>query len=173
MTTAPVITTTRLRLRPHTMEDIRVLMELAGSARAEFMGGRIGPIEAWRLLAAEVACWALMDMGPWGIERRSDEAFLGQVCIMQPPHFPEVEIGWTLTAEAEGHGYAYEAARAALDWAWNTGRFPTLVSYIGPDNARSIALAERLGAYHDPAAHGPHPDDRVYRHDRAAMEAMA
>jgi len=26
------------------------------------------------------------------------------------------------------------------------GRLPTLVSYIKPDNARSVALAERLGA---------------------------
>ena len=38
------------------------------------------------------------------------------------------------------------------------------VSYIDPGNARSIALAERLGARPDPDAPRADPDDLVYRH---------
>lgn len=68
---------------------------------------------------------------------------------------------------AEGKGYAFEAAMGAMLWAWEQG-FETLVSYIAPANARSIALAERLGAEHDPDAELPAgettSDTIVYRH---------
>lgn len=55
----------------------------------------------------------------------------------------------------------------AMLWAWDQG-IKTLVSYIDPANARSIALAERLGARHDPDAplpEGETPEETiVYRH---------
>ena len=58
-----------------------------------------------------------------------------------------------------------EAARALRDWAYATQGWTTLVSHVHPENARSIRLAERLGARLDPSA--PHPEDDpciVYRH---------
>jgi hypothetical protein len=58
----------------------------------------------------------------------------------------EPELGWQLQIEAEGKGYAFEAAIAMRDWAFQVRKLKTLVSYIGPDNARSIRLADRLGA---------------------------
>ncbi len=38
------------------------------------------------------------------------------------------------------------------------------MSYIDPDNARSIALARRLGCTEDPAAEPLYPGDMVFRH---------
>ena len=75
------------------------------------------------------------------------------------------EIGWMVLPEAEGRGIAAEAARALRDWAYATQGWTTLVSHVHPENARSIRLAERLGARLDPSA--PHPEDDpclVYRH---------
>ena len=66
--------------------------------------------------------------------------------------------------EAEGKGYAFEAAIAMRDWAFQERKLKTLVSYIDPDNSRSIRLAERLGATIDEHARPQHPDDLVYRH---------
>ncbi|SPF77467.1 GNAT family N-acetyltransferase [Pseudoprimorskyibacter insulae] len=164
--TAPVIETNRLRLRGHTMADLDALCDLFASDRAEYMGGAIARKDAWRWLASEVAMWDLLGHGAWGIETR-DGAFLGQVGLLKPPHFPEVELGYTLLESAEGKGYAFEAASAVLGWAWAQG-FETLVSYIDPNNARSIALAERLGATHDPQAALPDGETAeetiVYRH---------
>ncbi len=40
-------------------------------------------------------------------------------------------------------------ARAVLGWAYGDLGLSTLVSYIHPDNTRSVALAERLGAKRD------------------------
>jgi RimJ/RimL family protein N-acetyltransferase len=47
--------------------------------------------------------------------------------------------------DAWGHGYATEAGRAAIEWAWAALDAPELISVIQPDNARSIRVAERLG----------------------------
>lgn len=172
MTLCPTLTTERLTLRAHTMGDLSALVALFATDRAQYMDGPLNSVDAWRLLAADVALWSLQGIGPWGIERTSDGAFLGQVAITHPPYFPEPEIGWTLLAEAEGMGYAQEAAQAALDWAWDTGRFSSLVSYIDPPNKRSIALAERLAAELDPNADAPSEGDLVYRHTPATSRTV-
>ena len=73
------------------------------------------------------------------------------------PRWVEPEFGWSAwSPETEGKGIVREAAAAARDWAWDNLGWTTAVSYIDQDNARSIALAERLGAVHDPD--GAHPD---------------
>ena len=70
-----------------------------------------------------------------------------------------------LMPDAEGRGIAAEAARARARLGLRRARLDTLVSYIDPDNARSIRLAERLGAVVDPAAPQPRTTRRlVYRH---------
>ena len=53
---------------------------------------------------------------------------------------------------------------AARDFAYRTLRWKTAVSYIDVDNARSIKLAERMGATPDPPAVLLDGDDVVYRH---------
>lgn len=161
---APVLRTQRLVLRPHTATDIDALVTLMGTDRSVYMDGPLDPLPAWRWLMSDNALWQTTGFGPWGVERQSDGAFVGQVNVARPPNFPELELGWTLLADFEGHGYAAEAAIAARDWAYDQG-VTSLVSYIDPDNHRSIALAERLGALLDTEA--PRPDGDgclVYRH---------
>jgi RimJ/RimL family protein N-acetyltransferase len=151
------------------MADFEPLYALFGSARARFMGGPYTPRQMWYWIASEVGSWALKGFGSWGVERRSDAAFVGQVGINQPHHFPETELGWVFLQDFEGQGYAREAATAALDWAWANDH-DTLVSYIAQDNTRSRALAQRLGATRDDAAtlpKGDTPKDTyVFRHRR-------
>ncbi|MER7024159.1 MULTISPECIES: GNAT family N-acetyltransferase [Streptomyces] len=56
----------------------------------------------------------------------------------------EIEIGWRLGREHWGKGYATAAARAALADVRAAG-VPEVVAMINSRNARSIAVAERLG----------------------------
>ncbi|MGH1415567.1 MAG: GNAT family N-acetyltransferase [Pelagimonas sp.] len=159
---APILDTPRLRLRPHVMSDFDAFATFFEGPRAAHMDKPQNPTHLWYGLSSEVGSWDLVGIGGWAVETR-DGQLIGQVAITQPPHFAEREIGWILFDGYEGQGYAAEAATAALHWAWRQG-METLVSYIEKDNARSIALAERLGATLDPNGETYDDDDLVYRH---------
>jgi RimJ/RimL family protein N-acetyltransferase len=60
-----------------------------------------------------------------------------------------VEVGWRLARDAWGHGYATEAARAALAFGFRELGLAEIVSYTTLGNARSIAVMERLGMRRD------------------------
>nr|WP_285895525.1 GNAT family N-acetyltransferase [Epibacterium ulvae] len=153
-----------MRLRHHRCEDITPMVDLFASDWARYMGGPISHDELWRWIAAETISWEWLGYGSWAVELRETDTLIGQVGINKPPRFPEVELGWIVFPAYEGQGYAYEAASAARDWGFETRGLQTLVSYIDPQNARSIALAKRLGGVLDTKEHGEDPEDLVYRH---------
>jgi RimJ/RimL family protein N-acetyltransferase len=63
-----------------------------------------------------------------------------------PEGWPGTEVGWGLIADAQGQGYATEAATAAIDWAFDQRGWTEVVHCIDPHNAPSIAVATRLGS---------------------------
>ncbi|MEM9321113.1 MAG: GNAT family N-acetyltransferase [Pseudomonadota bacterium] len=169
MTSAPIINTDRLTLRPHQIGDFDAYADMFASDRATYMG-KLKRRHAWYSFTSDVAQWALLGTGAWAIADKADGTFLGQTAVMRPDHFPETELGWFVFQNAEGKGIAQEAASAARDWYWQQDFADTLVSYIDPDNDRSIKLATRLGAVPDadaPLPDGETPDETVvYRHTR-------
>jgi RimJ/RimL family protein N-acetyltransferase len=163
----PVIETARLRLRAPTRADFDAYEAFMLSPRSHLTDAT--PRKVWHLFATEFFGWCLDGAGHWIIERH-DGTVIGVTGISQPSYYPEPEMGWALYDGFEGQGYATEAARAARDWA--SGRLTSLVSYTHGGNARSVAVAERLGAVIDPDAPTPADIDpatfRVYRHWGAA-----
>ena len=168
----PTVTTDRLILRGAQRDDFDAFADMLASDRAAFMGGPFDRDAAWQRFAMNLASWPLDGFGAWMITDRDTGTFMGDVGITHPIRFPEPELGWTLTQDAEGKGYAFEAATAARDWYWANTDAKSVVSYITPGNARSEALARKLGATQD--ANAPLPDGEtpeetaVYRHRRAA-----
>ena len=161
----PVLQTERLRLRGPKAADFDSYSQTLMSDRARYAGGPFAFNDAWIDFAKEAAGWVLQGYGSWAIEDKATGAFLGMVILQKPAFYPEHEIGWMLQAEAEGKGYACEAATAARDWAWANLNWPSMVSYIDDGNTRSIRLAERLGAVRDPDAPTPWQETcLVYRH---------
>ncbi|MGR3795992.1 GNAT family N-acetyltransferase [Vannielia sp. SX4] len=169
MTTAPTLTTERLRLRPYRIEDFETIAALMASDWSVHMGGPFTHEQTWAYFASEVANWPLRGHGGWSVEL-ADGTFAGQVSVNRMAHWPETELGWTVWPAHEGKGIAFEAAQAARDWAFGPGGLSTLVSYIAPGNTRSIALARRLGAVDDAEAPLPEGETRadthVYRHPK-------
>ena len=161
----PVLETERLVLRQPKVEDFDTVGPYLGSERARFIGGPYGRDRAWEAFAATVGAWILQDFGYWAVEERASGRLVGAVGVQHPATFPEDELGWDLFDGFEGQGYATEAARAARAWALGPRGLPTLVSDIDPRNARSMRVAERLGATRDERAARPEGDDcLVYRH---------
>lgn len=171
MTAVPTLETERLILRGPNSRDLEPFIEFYGSERSKFAGGPKSRHQAWRSFAAELGHWQIHGFGMWSITAKGSEAALGAVGLWYPEGWPEKEIGWMLWPEAERKGIAFEAAIAARRHAYGTLGWTTAVSYIHPQNARSIALAARLGAKRDPEAAFPGDGPcHVYRHP--APEAL-
>lgn len=162
----PVLQTERLTLRAPVIEDYPVFEAFVCSERSHFILSQAGtPAFSWRALASITGMWALRGFGSFVFCDKTTGSPLGLAGPWYPMNWPEREIGWSVwTAAAEGKGYAAEAASAARRHAYKTLSWKTAVSYINRDNARSIALAKRLGCTIDPSAAAPGEDDLVYRH---------
>lgn len=169
--TIPTLKTERLILRAPRRGDFDAFANMLASDRTRFMGGPYDRMAAWHMFSMIAGNWTLDGFGGWIITDAKAGVFLGDMTIWQPDDFPEPEIGWTLTPKAEGQGFAAEAAGAALAWYWESTPAESVVSYIHLENARSIALAKKLGATQDAGAamaEGDTADDTaVYRHRRA------
>lgn len=169
----PVLETERLILRAPEPQDYPAFRDYYASPRSVYTGGPLGEREAWRGFSAEIGQWVMRGIGMRTITAKGSDIALGRCGIFYPSIWPEAEIGWTLYEGAEGKGIAFEAARAIREHVFATLGWQTLVSYIDPDNTRSIALAARLGAVRDDAAARlPHaPDTLVFRHPHPGSAA--
>lgn len=56
-----------------------------------------------------------------------------------------VEIGYTLSPDHQGHGYAFEAVKAVLDYLFFTLDKHRITASVDPDNQKSINLLKKLG----------------------------
>ena len=169
LTGTPTLHTDRLTLRGFQPSDADRFVAYFQTDRARFTGGPKAPREAWRHLAANMGHWALRGFGMFAATRRGSDDIIGMFGHWYPLGWAETEIGYLLfNAEDEGQGLASEATRACVAHAYGTLGWTTAVSYIDPENAASIALAERVGATRDDAA--PQPDAAypvvIYRHPR-------
>jgi ribosomal-protein-alanine N-acetyltransferase len=99
--------------------------------------------------------------GLWAVEVRDQVPFIGFVGLAVPTfeaHFtPCVEIGWRVAASAWGHGFATEAARATVEFAFGPAGLGELVSFTVPENLRSRRVMERIGMTHNPEDDFDHP----------------
>jgi RimJ/RimL family protein N-acetyltransferase len=166
----PTLEADRTRLRAMRIEDFPAWAEILCSDRARWMDGPYTRDTAFVEFEATAGAWPLRGHGGWTVEDRATGEVLGFVCLNMEPSDRETELGFFFREAAEGRGVAFEAASAARDWAWAQG-LGSLVSYVDPQNLRSAALAERLGARRDPAAEAdyagtPDADLAVFRHPR-------
>jgi RimJ/RimL family protein N-acetyltransferase len=59
------------------------------------------------------------------------------------------KVGYAVAADHWGKGYALEATRMIIDFGFRDLRLHRISAAIGPDNARSIAIARRLGMQYE------------------------
>jgi ribosomal-protein-alanine N-acetyltransferase len=158
----PTIETDRLVLREWRQADREPFAALNADPRVvEFLPQALSREESDALVDRIVRGWAEDGVGQWAVERREDGAFIGftglALMVFEAPFTPAVEVGWRLAAEAWGHGYATEAARAALRFGFVTRSLDEIVSFTVPANVRSRAVMGRLGMTRDPADDFDHP----------------
>ncbi len=143
--TIPVIETERLVLREPREADFPAMLAFNDSPRAAFVGGGALRQQVWRGLLANIGLWALRGHGFFSVDTKAGD-FIGRIGVLFHDGWDEPELGWHLFDGYEGQGYCVEAARAArADYHARLSARP-LISYIDPANAKSEAVARRLGA---------------------------
>jgi RimJ/RimL family protein N-acetyltransferase len=150
---APRIETERLILRAFRAEDLAAHAATLGDAEVmRHIGGKpVGREDSWRRLLMGVGMWSLIGMGPWAVERKSDDRMVGHCGFfqfnreMEPLILGEPEMGWIFDRSVHGQGIAFEACTVALEWAEREIAAESYPAIIDLDNLPSMKLAERLG----------------------------
>ncbi|MBS1521534.1 MAG: GNAT family N-acetyltransferase [Bacteroidetes bacterium] len=97
--------------------------------------------------------------GFWAVERKDNHQFIGFTGICEPgfqTHFtPCIEIGWRLSKENWGQGFATEAALASLDFGFEKLKLKKIYSFTSIHNHRSENVMQRIGM--DKAGEFDHP----------------
>jgi len=141
--------TERLRLRPPTIADLDPYVEIHEDPEVKrhtiVLGQAGGRAAAWRMLALLLGHWHLRGYGQWTVVEKTTDLVIGRVGLWYPEGWPGLELAWVIRRSHWGRGFATEAARAALDFAFDVVGADHVISTIQPDNARSIRVAERIG----------------------------
>jgi RimJ/RimL family protein N-acetyltransferase len=159
---APELRTPRLLMRAWRESDREPFAAL--NADPEVMAHFPEPLTRVRsdhMIALIEAEFARNGFGLWALEVAETGRFIGFAGLNEvafTAHFtPAVEVGWRLVRDAWGHGYATEAARAALSYGFDEAGLEEVVSFTAVTNLRSQAVMRRLGMSHDPADDFEHP----------------
>ncbi|QBB69157.1 N-acetyltransferase [Pseudolysobacter antarcticus] len=178
MKTAQLIQTDRLILRQPQSSDLEPWAAMmAEPDTMEFLGGTQPRSSAWRAMATMAGSWALQGFGMFSVIERSSGRWLGRIGPWMPAEWPGTEVGWALSRDARGRGYAEEAAIASIDWAFDALGWDEVIHCIDPRNQGSIALALRLGSRRQRESRLPAPLEQmvvdIYGQSRADWRQRA
>jgi RimJ/RimL family protein N-acetyltransferase len=144
-----VLVTPRLRLRHVVAADAPFLLELLNEPGwLRYIGDRgVRSLDDARRYVADgpQRMYATHGLGLYLVERLADHAPLGLCGLIRRDALPDVDLGFALAERYQGQGYAYEAAAATLQYAWDRLHLPRVVAIVMPGNATSRRLLERLG----------------------------
>ena len=154
--------TERLLLRGWTDSDRPAFADINADLRVmEFMPRHLSRAESDDFARRAQRQIDARGWGLWAVELRADGQLVGCVGLAVPSFAaqftPCVEIAWRLRRASWGHGYATEAARECLRFAFDTLLLAEVVAFTVPANLRSRALMERLGMVRNPGDDFDHP----------------
>jgi ribosomal-protein-alanine N-acetyltransferase len=158
----PILTTARLRLRQWREEDLAPFAALNADPQVmEFFPKVLTRAESDVVAGRIRNHFARHGFGLWAVEAPGAADFVGFVGLAVPSfeaHFtPCVEIGWRLAREHWGHGYATEAATAALAFGFGDRALEEIVAFTVPANIPSRRVMGRLGMRRLPSDDFEHP----------------
>ncbi len=164
MSSGPLIETERLTLRLPQASDLDGWSIMNADADTmRFIGGVASRSETWRQLCTMRGSWDIRGFAMFSVIERETGAWVGRIGPWQPEGWPSEEIGWGVSPQFAGQGYAYEAAVATMDYAFDVLGWDHAIHIIDPENTRSTALAVRLGSTNGGPTRLPEPyqDARV------------
>ena len=157
-----MLETPRLRLRAWQESDREPFRRMNADPRVmEFFAAPLSPEESDALVVRIQAHTAQHGFGFFTIELRATGEFIGLGGLSHVPFeadfTPCVEIGWRLAAAHWNRGFATEAAREWLRYAFEDLALAEVVAFTVPANQRSWRVMEKIGMTRNPADDFDHP----------------
>jgi len=146
---APTLVTGRLRLRPFGEADADGLFVMHSDAAVM----RYWDAPPWGERARSErflhGCRQMAEEGTGArlaVDRASDGAFIGWCSLNRwNPEYRSASLGYCYSDAAWGHGYATEAGRALLGWAFDTLDLNRVQAETDTRNLASARVLEKLG----------------------------
>ena len=149
-----VLETKRLYLRQWQASDFAIFAEMNADPKVMRYFPKVLSAKVSDIIAKK--CQHLIKEKGWGLwavsvkdDAKKSDAFIGFVGLndthVDMSFAPAVEIAWRLHKDYWGQGYATEAARAALNFAFDELVLDEVVSFTAVINKRSQLVMERLG----------------------------
>ena len=144
-----ILETERLILRPvdpdRDFEPWAKAMADANTVR--YLGTKpMNRAESWRSMAVVIGHWAIRGYGFFSLQHRETGEWVGRVGPWYPEGWPAPEVGWTISPDHLGRGYATEAALASLRYAFDTLGWKQVIHVIMEGNEASMAVARKIGS---------------------------
>ena len=144
--------TDRLRIREWEQDDAEAALEIYGAADvAHWLTPEWRPLSDVEAMRSVLHAWIeagpnlIPPAGRWAIVRTEDGELVGGLSLkLLPPYEEDFELTWALRPDVWGRGYATEASRAIITWAFEQG-IEEVFAVARPDNERALGVARRLG----------------------------
>lgn len=158
-----IVETPRLMLGTWLPSDRDLFREINADPKVmEFFPFRRSHEEADTFLAKLNGMATEDGLGFYAVVSKETQEAMG-FCGLSRPNlpgvFPEqvVEIGWRLATRYWGNGYATEAAKGILDWAFVAKNLDAVVSFAVEANHRSTGVMKRIGLHRIEGLDFDHP----------------
>lgn len=165
MKDTPAIKTERLIFRQWRKEDLEPFANLNADPKVmEYFPSTLSKEESDQMAERIKTKIEEQGWGFWAVSVPTVADFIGFIGLNSiersalPVHFtPAVELGWKLSYDYWGKGYATEGAKAALAYGFETLNLSEIISFTAVQNMRSRRVMERIGMHHDPKDDFEHP----------------
>lgn len=154
-----ILETDRLILRRLTTDDAAFMLKLMNEPDFHrFVGDRglrTTDDAATYLEEKILPSYVRFGFGFYRVELKSDGSPIGMCGLVKRETLEWVDVGFAFLEEFRGKGYAFESARAVMDYGRNVFDLKRIVGVTAPENQISIRLLEKLGLQFEKKIHLP------------------
>ncbi len=145
------IETARLRLRPHTLNDLdRLALILSNpevmkySPRGTIPKGKEKQVTR-DILEYFIEHWEKYGFGVWAVVEKASGKLIGHSGLNCLPNSPDIEVLYRLDQNYWHRGIATEATKACLQYGFESAKLHKIVAIAAPKHTASRRVMEKTG----------------------------
>jgi ribosomal-protein-alanine N-acetyltransferase len=143
-----VFQSARLYFREFTEDDVALLLDLDSNPNVlKYMHRPVPTLQnvTDELHKRILPHYKLYGYGRWGIYLKPGNTFIGASGLKFLREFTETDMGYQFKEDYWGKGYGYEAAKAVIDYGFESLKLPAIFAKALPANIASWKIMEKCG----------------------------